>query len=70
MSIHELDISWAETANELRCLHWELLTCDAVRGVFLTARAGVLAVLFEGDRKQFDAWACTTASINPKGAVQ
>ena len=59
MSIHELDVSWAETANERRYLHWELLTCDKVRGVFLTARAGVLTVLFEGDRRQFDDWART-----------
>ena len=59
MSIHELDISWAETANDQRYLHWELVACDAVRGVFRTARAGVLAVLFEGDRRQFDDWART-----------
>ena len=38
MSIYELEIGWAETANQRRYLHWELLACDAVRGVFPTGR--------------------------------
>jgi len=46
MSIYELDISWAITATERRCLHWELIASDEVSGVFLTARDDVLAVLF------------------------
>ena len=57
MSIYELDISWAETANERRYLRWELLACQEVRGVFLTARDEVLAVLFTGDRHSFHEWA-------------
>ena len=54
MSVFELDISWAATARERRSLHWALITCDEVRGVFLTARDDVLAVLFGGDRWAFD----------------
>jgi hypothetical protein len=67
MSVYELDISWALTANERRHLHWELLACEAVRGVFLTAREDVLAVLFAGDRVGFDAWART---LQPDGLTQ
>jgi hypothetical protein len=59
MGIYELDISWAATANELRGLHWALLTCERVRGVFPTARSGAFAVLFDGDRPSFAAWART-----------
>ena len=54
MSVFELDISWAATARERRSLHWALITSDEVRGVFLTARDDVLAVLFGGDRWAFD----------------
>ena len=61
MSIYELDISWAITASERRCLHWELTACDEVSGVFLTVRDDVLAVLFNGDRCGFDALARTLA---------
>ena len=57
MSIYELEIGWAETANERRYLHWELLACDEVRGVFLSAWDDVLTVLFDGDRRHFDEWA-------------
>ena len=59
MGIYELDISWAATANELRGVHWALLTCERVRGVFPTARSGAFAVLFDGDRPSFAAWART-----------
>jgi hypothetical protein len=59
MSIHELDIGWATTAGERRYLHWMLVACDDVCGVFLTAREDVLAVLFNGDRSGFDALART-----------
>jgi hypothetical protein len=34
MSIYALDIGWAETANDLRYLQWELLACEEIRGVF------------------------------------
>jgi len=61
MSIYELDISWALTANERRRLQWQLIVSDEVGGVFLTARDDVLAVLFSGDRKGFDALARTLA---------
>ena len=62
MSIYELVVSWAVTASERRHLRWELLACERVRGVFLTARDGVLAVLFNGDRLDFDSWARTLES--------
>ena len=65
MTIYELDIGWAVTANERRYLHWELLACDDVRGVFLTARDDVLAVLFSGDRLDFREWA---RSLEPEAA--
>ena len=56
MSVYELDISWAATASERRRLHWELLACEKVLGVFLTAREESVAVLFAGDRLGFSAW--------------
>jgi hypothetical protein len=75
MNIYELDISWVTTANERRHLHWELLTSERVRAVFLTARDDVLAILFGGDRRDFDAWSRaldeglhTTATTNEEGA--
>jgi hypothetical protein len=61
MSIYELDTGWAETADGRRYLHWELLACERVLGAFPTARDDVLAVLFDGDRNQFDEWAKTLA---------
>jgi hypothetical protein len=61
MSLYELEISWAQTANECRYLHWELLACDDVHGVFHTAREEALAVLFDGGRREFDHWASTLA---------
>jgi hypothetical protein len=61
MSIYELDISWATTANERRRLHWQLIVSDEVSGVFLTARDDVLAVLFSGDRQEFERLARTLA---------
>ena len=72
MSIFELAIGWAETGNERSYLHWELLICDEVRGVFHTARHDVLAVLFSGDRDRFHAWArsLSTTATKPKGALQ
>ncbi|MET0563434.1 MAG: hypothetical protein ABW114_08315 [Gaiellaceae bacterium] len=57
MSVYELDISWAATANERRHLRWELLACEKVLGVFLTAREESVAVLFAGDRLAFRTWA-------------
>jgi hypothetical protein len=57
MSVYELDISWAATASERRHLHWELLACKKVLGVFLTAREERLAVLFAGDHLDFRIWA-------------
>jgi hypothetical protein len=56
MSIYELDISWALTASERRHVRWELTASDEVRGVFL-ARDDVLAVLYSGDRRGFEALA-------------
>ena len=57
MSIYELEIGWTATAHERRYLRWELLACEEVLGVFLTAREDMLAVLFSGDRHGFRAWA-------------
>ena len=65
MSVFELDISWAATARERRSLHWALITCDEVRGVFLTARDDVLAVLFSGDRLHFREWGASLATTPP-----
>jgi len=56
VSLYELDISWAQTANERRHLAWELQACGDVVGVFATARVDVLAVLFDGSRVRFRAW--------------
>ena len=57
IGIYELDVSWVATGGELRLLRWELLACEQVRGVFLTAGVDVLVVLFDGDRRSFAAWA-------------
>jgi hypothetical protein len=65
MSIYELHISWARSANERRRLEWELLVCEDVRGVFPTAREETLAVLFRGARAEFRAWA---HSLEPETA--
>ena len=73
MSVFELDISWATTARERRSLQWELSACDQVRGVFVTARDDVLAVLFDGDRWTFDSFIRTLQpdlNIYRKGALQ
>jgi len=73
MSVFELDISWAATAPQRRSLHWELIACDQVRGVFLTARDDVLAVLFGGDRWAFDTFIRTLQSDTTtyrKGALK
>ena len=61
MSIYELEIGWAKTANERHYLRWELLAHDEVRGVFQTAREDVLAVLFSGERLDFRDWARSLA---------
>ena len=61
MSLYELDVSWARTADERRYLHWELLACEDVRGVFHTLRDEALAVLFDGGRREFQDWASTIA---------
>jgi hypothetical protein len=80
MSMYELEVGWAVTANTRRSLRWELLTCERVLGVFGTPRANVLAVLFQGEPREFHDWASTLArqssadSPNPqthqKGASQ
>jgi hypothetical protein len=57
MSIYELDIGWVATADQRYYLHWELVACDAIRGVFRTAQEDRLAVLFNGDRLDFRSWA-------------
>jgi hypothetical protein len=65
MSIYELEIGWAASANERRYLRWELLACEEVHGVFQTAREDTLAVLFSGDRLGFRTWA---RSLEPETA--
>ncbi len=57
MSVYELDISWAISASDRRRLRWELIASDEVKGVFLTARDDVLAVLYKGERRDFEALA-------------
>jgi hypothetical protein len=61
MSLYELEIGWAQTANERRYLLWELLACPEVVGVFQTACDETLAVLFDGGRREFHDWASTVA---------
>jgi hypothetical protein len=63
VSIYELDIGWATTENERRYLQWELLACDEVRGVFHTDRTHRLAVLCDGDRFDFQAFARSLAVL-------
>jgi hypothetical protein len=57
VTINELDIGWATTENQQRYLHWELLACEEVRGVFPSAPDDTLLVLFNGDRLDFRSWA-------------
>jgi hypothetical protein len=57
MSVYQLDISWAATTNERRQLRWELIACERVLGVVLTAREDSVAVLFAGDCVGFRTWA-------------
>ena len=45
MNVFALDVSWAATTHERQSFHWSLMACDQVRGVFLTARDDVLAVV-------------------------
>jgi hypothetical protein len=63
VSINELDIGWATTENQQRYLHWELLACDEVRGVFHTGREHTLTVLYDGDRCAFRTWAFSLAAL-------
>ena len=68
MTLHKLDIAWVATANERRYLHWELLACDEVRGVFQTDREHTLAVLYDGGRFDLGAWTRSLASTHKQGA--
>jgi hypothetical protein len=63
VTINELDIGWATTENEQRYVRWELLACDEIRGVFETDREHTLAVLYDGDRFDFHAFARTLAVL-------
>jgi hypothetical protein len=65
MRIYRLDIGWAVTANQRRHLHWELLACEEICGVFPTARPEVLAVLFSGDRLHFRELVASLATAPP-----
>jgi hypothetical protein len=57
VSLYELHVGWAESANERRSLRWELLACEEVLGVFSTHREDTLVVLFSGARHDFRVWA-------------
>ena len=61
MSLYELKVGWAETANEKRYLDWELLACEEVLGVFRATRENALVVLFDGEPWDFQEWASTIA---------
>ena len=61
MSLYELEIGWARTANERRYLRWELLACEEVLGVFPGTRENALALLFDGDPCEFREWTSTVA---------
>ena len=60
-SMYELEIGWAWTAAERRYVHRELLACEEVLSVFLTSRDDVLAVLFDGEPREFHEWSSTLA---------
>ena len=66
MSLHELEVGWAETADERRYLDWELLACEEVLGVFPAPREDALVVLFDGERWEFGEWA---NSVTPRAAA-
>jgi hypothetical protein len=66
MSLYELEVGWAETANERRYLDWELLACEEVLGVFPASREDALAVLFDGEPWDFREWAST---VSPRAAA-
>jgi hypothetical protein len=68
VTINELDIGWAATENQRRYLRWELLACDEVRGVFHTDHEYTLAVLYDGDRFDFGAWARSLTTTHKQGA--
>jgi hypothetical protein len=68
VTINELDIGWAATENQQRYLHWELLACDEIRGVFETDREHTLAVLYDGDRFDFGTWARSLTPTQQQGA--
>jgi hypothetical protein len=68
VTVYELDIRWVATENQRRYLHWELLACDEVRGVFQTDREHTLAVLYDGDRFDFRTWADSLATTQKQGA--
>jgi hypothetical protein len=68
VTVYELDIRWVATENQRRYLHWELLACDEVRGVFQTDREHTLAVLYDGDRFDFRTWADSLATTHKQGA--
>jgi hypothetical protein len=68
VTLYELDIGGAATENERRYLHWELLACDEVRGVFHTDRKHTLAVLYGGDRFDFHTWAHSLGTPHEQGA--
>ena len=68
MTLRELEIGWAASEHEWRDLHWELLACDEVLGVFYSDRKHTLAVLYDGDRFDFHAWVNSLATTHEKGA--
>jgi hypothetical protein len=68
VTINELDVGWATTENQQLCLHWELLACDEIRGVFETDREHTLAVLYDGDRFDFGTWARSLTTTQEQGA--
>ena len=61
MSVYELEIGWAKTANEQRYLRWELFATEEVLGVFPASRENALTLLFDGEPWEFRAWASTVA---------
>jgi hypothetical protein len=68
VTICELETGWAASENERRYLHWELLACDEIRGVFQTDREHTLAVLYDGDRFGFRTWADSLEATHEQGA--
>jgi hypothetical protein len=70
MRLYQLDISWVASAQELTAVRWQLAASDDVGGVFLAGREDTLAVLYAGNRHDFDRWARTLEPALPTSTAK